>query len=309
MGWSRADARALLVAVAATVALATVGSTARADAVADRLTVLEVRAGQLARERTARLRRREETGRAMVAAEQAVGAARERLRANGAAGERGALETALAHARELAVALRSLDEQVKKLGDDEAGATRERIALVDTLIERAQRELDRDAAGLDSGGLRARLATVAELRRRRDALAATLPTASAHRGGDLAAIVADATESSEALAEKADLVESFARGWRGQRQELQQRLARCKQELDLVHRLTNLMETRRRGRLGASDPFAADVEEFSLRERERQLGVEIAGIETRARELGGWIDDAARRRMELIHASAQKEQP
>ncbi|MDB4966484.1 MAG: hypothetical protein JWN44_2173 [Myxococcales bacterium] len=306
MGWSRGDARSSVVVVA--VALAIAGGVARADAVADRLTALDARVGQLVRERSALLRRREETGRAMTAAEQAVAGARERLRVDDAAADRAALETGLARARELAVALRALDGQVKKLGDDEAGATRERIALVDTLIERAQRELDRDAAALDVGGLRARLGTVAELRRRRDALAATLPSASPHRGVDLAAIVADATESSEALAEKADLVESFARGWRSQREELQRRLARCKQELDLVHRLTNLMETRRRGRLGASDPFAADVEAFSLRERERQLGVEIAGIEKRARELGGWIDDADRRRLELIHASAQKEQ-
>lgn len=290
-------------------ALALAGAVARAEAVTEPLAALERRAGELAARQAELLRRREEARRGLAAAEEAIAAARARLGNPEAAGERAALEASLARARELAVTLRLLDGQAKRLDDDAAALTRQRLATLEQLIDREQRELARDAATLDSGALRERLRRAAELRRRRDGLAATLPAASAHRGGDLAGIVAGSGESADALAEKADLVASFARGWRQERDQAQRWLTQNQEELDFVHRLTGVMEARRRGRLGSSDPFAADVEAFALRERERQLLAVMATLERRLRELSGWIEDADRRRAELLQASAKPEQP
>jgi hypothetical protein len=288
MGWSRALLFSLAILVA--------GGGARGD---DRTTALARRADELSALRAQLVQKRDATRKALAADEQAIAQSTDRA----------LLETVRARARDEALALRTLDAQLKKLDDDQRALTRERVAVYDGEIDRLQREIDREAARLADSELRRRLTEVSELRRARDRLAATLPQASAHRGSDLAAIVVGAGDAADVLAEKADLAESFARGWRGERDELGRRQGRAREELELVRRLGSLMEARRRGRLGATDPFAADVEAFALRERERQLGAELGELERRIRELSGWIAEAERRRAELLQAFAGKGQP
>lgn len=298
MGWSRALAVGILLVVAS--------GRARGD---ERRGALEARAAALEQVRAQLLHKRDFTRTVMAADEQTIAQTRARLAAHDDAGERAALEAALARARDAALTLRALDAQLKKLDDDRRGLTRERVAVIDGEIDRAQHELDQHADGLDAGELRRRLAAVAELRRARDRLAATLPAATTHRGGDLAAILAADGDAADVLAEKADLADRFARGWRAERDELARRQGRARDELELVRRLESVMEARRRGRLGATDPFGADVEAFSLRERERQLVADLGELDRRVRELSGWIVEAERRRAELLQASAGKGQP
>jgi hypothetical protein len=288
MGWSRALPLGLLILVA--------GGSARGD---DRTSALSRRADELAAQRAQLVGKRDATRKALAADEQAIAQS----------SDRAALETVRARARDEALSLRTLDAQLKKLDDDQRALTRERVAVYDGEIDRLQREIDHEANRLADSELRRRLTQVGELRRARDRLAATLPSSSAHRGSDLAAIVVGAGDAADVLAEKADLAESFARGWRSERDELGRRQVRAREELELVRRLGTLMEARRRGRLGASDPFAADVEAFALRERERQLVADIAELDRRIRELSGWIAEAERRRAELLQASAGKGQP
>lgn len=216
---------------------------------------------------------------------------------------RGALPSEKAAARERALELHALEGELKRLADERRTVDAERATLYDAEIDRLRSELERDSAKLDGNEARLRLERLIELRRRREQVAAP---SSGRQLADLATVTAAAGDGPEALLEKADLVDRFGRGWRLERDDLERRLDRARGELELTRRLAALEEARRRGRLGSSDPFAADVESFALGEREARLATEIAALDRRSKELKGWIEKADQQRAALLSSSARR---
>jgi len=275
----------------------------------DRLAQLERRAAEL-EQQGKQLAQRSQNARAeMAASERAIAQIRTALASRDDAAQRAALERKLTAARDQALALRALEDDMKKVDDLRRSVDRERAALYDAEIDRLDAELERSGPRSDRAVLKKRFAHLAELHRLRDSIANAFATSTVRRVTDLDAINVGPGDTLETLLEKVDLVESFARGWRAQREQVLRRLAQARVELDLVRRLTAIMEQRRRGRLTSPDPFAADVEAFTLRNQELEIASTITAMERQSKELAGWIERAKQRQGELGEAAAPRTRP
>lgn len=307
MAWSSRRGRE--VGALALLLLAAANAVADQAPSSDRMSQLATRAAQLDAER-AQLAQKSATIRsALGAAERLIAAKQAALARRDDAADRATLERTLAAAREQANALRGLEAQIAQLDVVRQSARRERVALYDQEIDRLQNELDRGGANVSDTVLRRGLARLKDLRRARDQLMPASPASSRHNGSDLAAIVPSPADPPDALAEKADLVATFARDWRDEREESLRQLARARAELDLVRRLIGVMEARRRGRIGSVDPFAADEEAFELEQQETRIVSVIAALERRAKELATWIAQAEQKHLELTRAAAALVRP